>query len=127
MRCRAGGGRKRTRWWLAAGTPKEARKAAEQAVAHNPYDSQGHYALGLAALRLKDDERAQAELIQAVELDPGNGLLRLVLADFLARSPEARPQAVEQYNAFLRIGGSRKDETRVRRLVASLKKSLASR
>lgn len=114
------------RWWLAVGAVKDARKAAEQAVAHNPYDSQGHYALGLAALRMKDDERARAELIKAVELDPGNGLLRLALADFLARSPEARPQAVEQYNAFLRIGGNRKDEARVRRLVASLKKSLAS-
>ena len=115
------------RWWLAAGSAKEARKAAEQAVAHDPFDPQSHHALGLAALRLKDDDRARAELIKAVELDPGNGSLRLALADFLARSPEAKPQAVEQYDAFLRIGGSRKDEARVRRLVASLKKSLASR
>ena len=106
---------------------EERSKSAEQAVAHNPYDSQGHYALGLAALRMKEDERARGELIKAVELDPGNGLLRLALADFLARSADAKPQAVEQYNAFLQIGGNRKDEARVRRLVASLKKSLASR
>jgi len=115
------------RWWLAAGSPKEARKAAEQAVLHAPFFAETHLALGLVALHQKDEEKAKSELGKAIELDPGNGSPRLALADLLARSPESTSQALEQYSAFLRIGGNRKDETRVKRLVASIKKSVASR
>jgi tetratricopeptide (TPR) repeat protein len=115
------------RWWLATGSPKEARKAAEQAVLHAPFFAETHLALGLVAMQQKDDEKAKGELAKAIELDPGNGTTRLALADLLARSPDSTSQALEQYNAFLQIGGNRREETRVKRLVASIKKSVASR
>jgi tetratricopeptide (TPR) repeat protein len=115
------------RWWLAAGSQKEARKTAEQAVIHGPFFAETHLALGLVAMQQKDEDKAKSELGKAIDLDPANGTTRLALADLLARSPESTSQALEQYNAFLRIGGSRKDETRVKRLVASIKKNVASR
>ncbi len=112
---------------MAGGLLKDARKAAEQAVALDPNSGIAHLSLGLVALRQKDDSTAKEELARAVELEPSHGTAHLALADALARSEQTRPQAVEHYQLFLQIGSGPADQLRVKRTLASLKKKLALR
>jgi Tfp pilus assembly protein PilF len=79
------------------------------------------------ALRQKDEPKAQEELAKAAALDPSYGSIHLALADLLARRQDGVAEALEHYRAFLRIGGNPRDESRVKRLLPSLKKTLASR
>ena len=111
---------------LSVGSAKEARKAAEQSVALYPFSGPAHLALGLCALRQKDDARALEELTKAVELDPTDAGGHLALADALSRSgPNA--QAVEHYQWYLRLAANGPDQLRVKRALAQLKKRLALR
>lgn len=112
---------------LANGAAREARKAGEQAVALAPNSAAAHLALGMVALRQRDEPKGKEELVRSVELDPSVGMAHLALADSLARSEQTRPQAVEHYQTFLRIGGAPADQLRVRKTLANLKKKLASR
>ncbi len=112
---------------LSTGGTKEARAAAEKAVALVPSSGQAHFALGLVALHQKDETKAREELAKAAALDPSYGGIRLALADLLARRQEDVAEALEHYRAFLRIGGNPRDESRVKRLLPNLKKTLASR
>jgi len=112
---------------LSAGTVKEARKAAEQSVSLYPFSGPAHLALGLVALRQKDDGRAREELTKAVELDPTHAGAHLALADALVRSDQLKAQAVEHYQWFLRLGASGADQLRVKRALPNLKKKLALR
>ncbi|MHB8897044.1 MAG: hypothetical protein ACYC99_17975, partial [Candidatus Geothermincolia bacterium] len=62
------------------------------------------------------------------ELEPSYGAVRLSLADLLARGGEdGLPRAVEEYEAFLRIGGSDGELQRVKKGLPALKKRLAQR
>lgn len=112
---------------MIGGSLKDARKAAEQAIALDPNSGIAHLALGLIALRQKDDGKAREALGRAVELEPSHGMAQLAFADALARSEQTRPQAVHHYQMFLRIGGGQADQLRVKRQLASLKKKVALR
>jgi tetratricopeptide (TPR) repeat protein len=113
---------------LALSRPKDARKAAEQAVSWGPHSGDAYLALGLVALRQKDDAKAREALQQAVALEPAHAAAQLALGDVLQRGGEAdAPAAVAAYEAFLRIGGPASDEARVKRALSNLKKKVASR
>jgi len=107
---------------LSLGSVKEARKAAEQSAALYPFSGPAHLAMGLCALRQKDEARALEELAKAVELDPTDAGAHLALADALSRSgPNA--QAAEHYQWYLRLAANGPDQLRVKRALAQLKKS----
>jgi len=112
---------------MIGGSLKDARKAAEQAVAVYPNSGLAHLALGLIALRQKDDGKAREALGRAVELEPSHGIAQLAFADALAKNEQTRAQAVEHYQMFLRIGGGPADQLRAKRQLASLKKKVALR
>ncbi|HEX4620442.1 MAG TPA: tetratricopeptide repeat protein, partial [Myxococcaceae bacterium] len=113
---------------LALARPKDARKAAEQAVSWSPHSGDAWLALGLTALRQKDEAKAREALQQAVALEPSHGAAQLALGDVLKRGEDAdAPGAVAAYEAFLRIGGPASEEARVKRALSDLKKKVASR
>jgi uncharacterized protein (TIGR02996 family) len=118
----------RSRVLLALGQVKEARSAAEEAIRLGAWSSPAQLALGLAAAAQKDAEVASDALARAVAVDPVDGSARLAWADWLAKgSDEDQQKALEQYDAFLQIGGEKDDEDRVERTVNALKKRLAAR
>jgi tetratricopeptide (TPR) repeat protein len=118
----------RARVLLALGKLEDARAAADEAVQMGAWSGLSHLALGLVAAKQKDAQVAREALERAAALDPLNGAARLALGDLLARgSDEDQGKAVEQYQAFLQIGGERNDEDRVERAVNTLKKRLAAR
>ncbi|XXF79818.1 tetratricopeptide repeat protein [Myxococcaceae bacterium GXIMD 01537] len=112
----------RARVLLAAGDTKVAREAAKEAVRLAPHAARGHLALGLVALQQRQEAEARAELLQAVTLDPSDGLAHLALADLLARTPADAAQAVEEYNHFLRLAGSAPEAARVKKALPALVK-----
>lgn len=101
---------------------KAARAAAEEAVKLDPFNGRGHLALGLVALRQKQEEPALAALTQAVELDPAHAMARLALADALARKPEGLARALQEYEMFLKLAGTSEEAKRVKKLLPTLKK-----
>jgi tetratricopeptide (TPR) repeat protein len=116
------------RVYLALGSLKDARKAAEDAVAAAPTSAVAQLSLGLVALRQRDDEAARAALTQAASLDPSHGPAQMALADFYAKGgPEEAAKAYEAYQTFLRIGGGSAEEAKARRALVGLKKKLAQR
>jgi cellulose synthase operon protein C len=119
----------RARVLLAMGKVKEAREAAEEAVRlGGGWSSLGLQALGLVAAKQKDVEVALDALTRAVAADPLDGAARLALGDLFAKgSDDDQQKALEQYDAFLQIGGEKDDEDRVERTVNALKKRLAAR
>ncbi|WP_141328435.1 tetratricopeptide repeat protein [Myxococcus sp. AB025B] len=110
---------------LGAGAVKEARTAAEEAVRLAPYQGRSHLALGLVALKQRQEPVAKASLLKAVELEPTDGLAHLALADVLVRESAELPRAVESYEAFLRLAGGSEDAGRVKKALPSLKKKAA--
>ncbi|HZN93757.1 MAG TPA: tetratricopeptide repeat protein, partial [Myxococcales bacterium] len=111
---------------LQLGSVKEARKDAEEAVALGPSVAQAHLALGLAAAKQKEDDKAKESLKRAVELDPTNGGLYLALGDALARSDGDAQETARAYETFLKMGGAPADTARVEKALESLKKKLAA-
>jgi cellulose synthase operon protein C len=101
---------------------KAARTAAEEAVKLDPFSGRAHLALGLVALRQKQEEPALAALTKAVELDPANAMAHLALADALARKPEELARAIQEYEAFLKIPNSSEEAKRVKKLLPTLKR-----
>ncbi len=112
---------------LARGSVKEARASAEKAVSLMPVSAQAHWALGLAALRTKDEERGHQALAQAAALDPANAPLRLALGDALARTEEHLARPIEEYEAFLRLDAPADEHARVRKLLPTLRKRMEAR
>ncbi|MFY1824373.1 tetratricopeptide repeat protein [Myxococcus fulvus] len=110
---------------LGAGAVKEARTAAEEAVRLAPYQGRSHLALGMVALKQRQEPVAKASLLKAVELEPTDGLAHLALADVLVRESAELPRAVESYEAFLRLAGGSEDAGRVKKALPSLKKKAA--
>jgi tetratricopeptide (TPR) repeat protein len=104
---------------------KEAREAADDALALAPFLAPPHYASGLVAMRQKDDAKAVEELAKACELDPSWGNALLAYADLLVRQgPDVLPKAIAEYEAFLAISLSESDVFRVRNDLKRLKKKL---
>lgn len=101
---------------------KAARAAAEEAVKLDPFNGRGYLALGLVALRQKQEEPALAALTKAVELDPAHALAHLALADALARKQEELARAVQEYEVFLKLAGTSEEAKRVKKLLPPLKK-----
>ncbi len=110
---------------LGAGVLKEARAAAEEAVRLAPYQGRSHLALGLVALKQRQEAVAKASLLKAVELEPTDGPAYLALADVLVRESAELPRAVESYEAFLRLAGGSEEAGRVKKALPSLKKKAA--
>ncbi|WP_237080270.1 tetratricopeptide repeat protein [Myxococcus xanthus] len=110
---------------LGAGAVKDARTAADEAVRLAPFDGRAQLALGMVALKQKQEDVARAALEKAVELEPADGLARLALADALVREPSALPRAVESYEAFLKLAGGSNEAARVKKALPSLKKKAA--
>jgi tetratricopeptide (TPR) repeat protein len=101
---------------------KAARTAAEEAVKLDPFNGRAHLALGLVALRQKQEEPAVASLSKAVELDPGHAMAHLALADALARKPEELARSVQEYEVFLKLASASEEAKRVKKLLPNLKK-----
>jgi tetratricopeptide (TPR) repeat protein len=113
---------------LAMGKAKDARKAAEQAVALGPHSADAFLALGLVAVKQRDDAKAREALVQAVTLDPSYALAQLTLGDVLVKGGEAdAPSAVAAYEWYLHVVGSSGEQNRVQRALINLKKKVASR
>ncbi len=70
---------------LNAGALKDARAAADEAVKLAPFSGRAYLALGLVALKQRQEEPALAALTKAVELEPSHGMARLALADALVK------------------------------------------
>ncbi len=112
---------------LETGSVREARKAAEQSVALDPYSGVAHLALGMVLLRQKDDGRANEELAKAVELDPTDSGAHLALADALVRNDQLRVSALQHYEWFLKLASGGAQQLRVKKMLPNLKKKLALR
>jgi tetratricopeptide (TPR) repeat protein len=110
---------------LGAGALKEARSAADEAVRLAPYEGRSHLALGLVALKQRQEAAAKAALARAVELEPTDGLAHLALADALVRESAELPRAVESYEAFLRLAAGSPEAARVNKALPALKKKAA--
>ncbi len=116
------------RMMLATGQAKEARGRADEAIKLASWSGDAHLARALVAEKLRDRAAAKEGFARAVELDPAHSGYRLEYADALARGDdEDQQKAVEEYERFLRLGGSERDEARVKRTLASLKRRLAAR
>lgn len=111
---------------LQLGAAKEARKDAEEAAALGPSVAQAQLALGLVAVKQKEDDKAKEALRRAVELDPTNGALYLALGDALAKADGDTSETVKAYETFLKMGGAPADTARVEKALESLKKKLAA-
>jgi tetratricopeptide (TPR) repeat protein len=110
------------------GHVKEAGMRAQEAITLAPWSGDAHLAVGLVAERLRDGAAAKEAFAKAVELDPSHGGYVLELADSLARgNDDDQEKAVREYERFLRLGGSERDEARVKRTLATLKRRLVSR
>ncbi len=108
---------------LAAGTIKEARHASETAVTQGPLLADPHASLGQVLRKQHDEVRAREELARAVQLDPGDAGLRLLLADALLGGSEAEvARAQVEYQTFLRLAPKAPDAARVKKLLPGLKK-----
>jgi Tfp pilus assembly protein PilF len=107
---------------LNAGALKDARTAADEAVKLAPFSGQAYLALGLVALKQKQEEPALAALTKAAELEPAHGMVRLALADVLVKKPEELPRAIQEYEAFLKLAEKSDEAKRVKKLLPTLKK-----
>lgn len=114
---------------LAAGQPKEARDAANEALAIAPNDGFAQLALGMAAARQREDGVARTAFEKAARLDPANSGVHLAFGEWLERRAATadKQAAVDHLEAFVRIGGAPADVARVKKSLANLKKKLAQR
>lgn len=110
---------------LGAGALKDARTAADEAVKLAPHEGRSHLALGLVALKQRQEPVAKTALAKAVELEPTDGLAHLALADVLVRESAELPRAVESYESFLRLAGGSPEAARVKKALPVLKKKAA--
>ncbi|HZI15892.1 MAG TPA: tetratricopeptide repeat protein, partial [Myxococcus sp.] len=110
---------------LGAGALKEARTAADEAVKLAPHEGRGYLALGLVALKQRQEAEAKTALLKAVELEPTDGMAHLALADVLVRESAELPRALDSYEAFLRLAGGSEEAERVRKALPSLKRKAA--
>jgi tetratricopeptide (TPR) repeat protein len=110
---------------LGAGALKDARSAADEAVRLAPFEGRSYLALGMVALKQRQEAAAKTALAKAVELEPTDGLAHLALADVLVRESAELPRAVESYEAFLRLADGSPEAARVKKALPVLKKKAA--
>ncbi|AGC43562.1 hypothetical protein MYSTI_02240 [Myxococcus stipitatus DSM 14675] len=110
---------------LGAGVLKEARAAADEAVRLAPFEGRSYLALGMVALKQRQEAAAKTALLKAVELEPTDGPAYLALADVLVRESAELVRAVDAYETFLRLAGDSEDAARVKKALPSLKKKAA--
>ncbi len=115
----------RARALLGAGALTDARSAADEAVRLAPFDGRAQLALGMVALKQKQEAVAKSALEKAVELEPADGVAHLALADLLVREPGELSRAVDAYEAFLKLAGGSNEAARVKKALPSLKKKAA--
>jgi len=109
------------------GDAKAARKSAEDALQLVPGLARGQAAAARAAQRARDVAGARAAWDRAVALDPSNASYRLAQGDMLARERDRLGDAVLAYEAYLELIGNDADGKRVRKLLPTLRKRLATR
>ncbi|HSP79569.1 MAG TPA: tetratricopeptide repeat protein, partial [Myxococcaceae bacterium] len=107
---------------LEAGSPKEARAAADEAVRLAPFSGRSHFALGVVAHAQKDVATAEKALSRAVELEPADGLAWLALGDARAGKPSEAARALEAYQSFLRFAEGSPEAGRVKRALPALER-----
>jgi|CXWL01.1.fsa_nt_gi tetratricopeptide (TPR) repeat protein len=114
------------RVYLAMGQNKEAKKAADEALAMGPFSAAAHFASGLVAMRAKDtQELAKLEMQKAVELDPSWAQARLARGDLLLKDgAPSLPAVIAEYEAFLVYSQNQPELSRVRKALPTLKKKL---
>jgi tetratricopeptide (TPR) repeat protein len=112
---------------VAQGSAKEAKKWAEQAVAAEPQLAAGHWVQGLAAARSKEYDKAKEALFRAETLDPAHAEVHLALAELLSHSNSDLERAYQEYQLFLKTSADKAEQAKVKRLLPTLKKRLASR
>ncbi|WP_426750014.1 tetratricopeptide repeat protein [Myxococcus sp. Y35] len=110
---------------LGAGALKDARTAADEAVRLAPFDGRAQLALGMVALKQRQEDVAKVALEKAVALEPADGVAHLALADLLVREPGELPRAVASYETFLKLAGGSNEAARVKKALPSLKKKAA--
>lgn len=114
------------RVFLAMGQNKDAKKAADEALAVGPFSAPAHFASGLVAMKFKDtQELAKLEMQKAVELDPSWAQARLTRGDLLLKDGAAAlPAVIAEYEAFLVYSQNQPELSRVRKALPALKKKL---
>jgi tetratricopeptide (TPR) repeat protein len=112
---------------LVKGNEKEAKRSADEAVHLAPGLPDGHWAQGLVAARERDLALAKDALAKAVALEPADARIRLARAEALVRSEEGLPEAIAEYQAFLRLAAKSPEEARVKKLLPALKKRARAR
>ncbi|OJT21171.1 hypothetical protein BO221_30075 [Archangium sp. Cb G35] len=112
---------------LAAGSLKDARTAADEAVRLEPFSGRNHLVLGQVALKQRDEATAMKALNRAVELEPVDGLAWLTLADALVRNPAETEKAVQSYGKFLKLAGASPEAARVKKSLKPLQRKLGGR
>ncbi len=107
------------------GALKEAKVAADEAVALMPFLAVTHYAAGVVALRQKDPEKALEEMGRSAELDASFSAGVLAYADLLARGDnESLKRGLQWYEAYLQVSQNDGERGRVQRGILLLKKRL---
>lgn len=110
-----------------SGNLREAKRSADEAVELAPGLADGYWAQGLVAARGRDLDLAKASLAKALALEPDDARIRLANAEILARTEDDLPQAVSEYQTFLRLASKSPEEARVKKLLPGLKKRASGR
>ena len=124
---RAGAAATLARVQLSGNNLREAKKAAEKAVELGPFLSDAYFAQAMVAQRSRDEVKARDAFAKAAALDPTDGSVHLAYADTLMRTEGGLPQAFIEYQTFLKLNGPPREQTRVKKLLPTLKKRLAQR
>src|SRR5690606_7522846 len=111
----------------AKGNAKAARTSAQEAQKLIPGLARAQAAEARAAQRARDGDGARAAWDRAVALDPSNASYRLAQGDMLVRERDRLGDAVAAYEAYLDLIGNDEDGKRVKKLLPTLRKRMASR
>lgn len=104
---------------------KNASAMADDAVQTMPTSPFAWFAVGEAAKKAKEHDKARDAYAKAVELDGSWSQARLAYADALAKDGgDALPKALAQYETVLTIDQNEGDQARVKKTVTALKKQL---
>jgi cellulose synthase operon protein C len=92
----------------------------------DPHSGRSQLALGLVALRQRQEAAARSALSRAAELEPVDSNVRLALADALARSDAEVARAVAEYEAYLELAPEAAEAARVKKALPALKRRLVA-
>jgi protein O-GlcNAc transferase len=126
------------RKYLAEGKAKEAKAAFEELLGNYPQEADLHLFLGITLLRLRDPQRAEAAVKQALTLNPDHVEARTLLAwidseihgDFdsaieeYSKAVKLRPDLAETYN---NLGVAQKRKGQLERAAGNFSRALERR